>query len=189
LNKVYFPYFRLSEDLDFMMATKNSLVDSNRKRQIFAYKMREAIQQITTTLGRTLNPDHLQHKKAQGNKNLKKKEYTYLKYLLTYPSLIDHSSQHIKIELTYTEYIYFPAQQGTIQSLFKDPIFEQPIFPETTIRCYALEEMMSEKMRACLSRRKPAIRDFYDLRYVQQQGLDLLALKPIVQKKLTENEG
>jgi predicted nucleotidyltransferase component of viral defense system len=50
LNKVYFPYFRLSEDLDFMMSTENPLVNSNGKRQAFAYKMRETMKHIATTL-------------------------------------------------------------------------------------------------------------------------------------------
>jgi len=189
LNKVFFPYFRLSEDLDFMMCSSDPLVDSTSKRQNFAQKMRSAMKHIVETLGRELNAEGEQHKKAQGHKHLKSKKYTYLKYLLTYPSLINWTPQHIKIELTYTEKQYFPAHQGNIQSLFIDPFFEKPLFPTETIRCLALEEMMSEKIRACLSRRVPAIRDFFDVRYVRQQGVDISDLKPIITEKLKENEG
>jgi hypothetical protein len=178
----------LSEDLDFMMCSTHPLVESTSKRQDFAQKMRSTMKHIVETLGRELNTEEEQHKKALGHKNLKNKKYTYLKYLLTYPSLIDGTSQHIKIELTYTEKQYFPANQGNIQALFIDPFFEKPLFPAQTIRCYALEEMMSEKVRACLSRRIPAIRDFFDVRYVRQQGVDISALKPIIEEKLKENE-
>jgi len=50
LNKLYYPYFRLSEDLDFMMCSADPLVNSNGKRQAFAYKIREAMYNIATTL-------------------------------------------------------------------------------------------------------------------------------------------
>ena len=135
-----------------------------------------------------MNAEHLQHKKAQGNKNLKKKEYTYLKYLLTYPSLFDGTKQYIKIEVTYTEKQHFSEQYKPIHAIFVDEILNDPIFPEQTIRCLALEEMMSEKIRACLSRRVPAIRDFFDVRYVRQQGVNLSDLKPVIVEKLAETE-
>jgi predicted nucleotidyltransferase component of viral defense system len=111
-----------------------------------------------------------------------------LKYLLTYQSLFDGTKQYIKIEVTYTEKQYFPEQYKNIQALFVDELLNEPLFPAQTIRCYALEEMMAEKMRACLSRRKPAIRDFFDLRYMRQE-VDLSALKAVVAEKLKENEG
>jgi hypothetical protein len=39
-----------------------------------------------------------------------------------------------------------------------------------TLRCIAKTEAFSEKFRAALSRREPAIRDFYDIDHAVQKG-------------------
>ena len=186
LNKIYFPYFRLSEDLDFSLSTENPLVESNTKRAIFARKFRKKIKELANTLWRTLNPDKYHHKKAQGNETLKKKEYTYLKYVLFYPSIYNQSTQTIKIELTYTHKQYFPSIYKPIQSLFVDPLTEESIFQSKEIACFDIQEMVTEKCRACLTRRTPAIRDFFDLRYLQSQWIDILAHPDIIKAKCNE---
>ena len=186
LNKIYFPYFRLSEDLDFSLSTETPLVDSNTKRATFAKEFREKIKELADTMWRTINPDKYHHKKAQGSKTLKKKEYTYLKYVLSYPSIYDQSKQTIKVELTYTHKQYFDSIQKPIQSLFVDPLTEEPIFQEKEIACFDIQEMVTEKCRACLTRRTPAIRDFFDLWYLQVQWIDILANKEIIKAKCDE---
>jgi len=147
------------------------LVNTNSKRETFAQKIREKIKHLTTTLWWTLNNDEQHHKKAQWNENLKKKEYTYLKYVLTYPSLYNQSKQSIKIEITYTNKQHFPWKYKQIQSIFIDPLLENNLFNNQDIKCLTLEEMITEKCRATLTRREPAIRDFFDLRYIQTQGV------------------
>lgn len=186
LNKVYFPYFRLSEDLDFSISIENPLVNTNGKRETFAQHIREKIKELTMSLWRKLNDDQYHHKKAQGNEHLKKKEYTYLKYILSYPSIYDQSQQSIKIEITYTQKQHFSSIHKNIQSIFIDPIANDSIFTPQTIQCLDLQEMVTEKCRACLTRRKPAIRDFFDLRYLQSQGIDILANKEIIRAKCDE---
>jgi len=186
LNKIYFPYFRLSEDLDFSLSTENPLVESNTKRANFAKEFREKIKRLTDTMWRTLNPDKYHHKKAQGNETLKKKEYTYLKYVLSYPSIYDQSTQIIKIELTYTHKQYFPSVEKPIQSLFIDPLTEESIFQPRTIACFDIQEMVAEKCRACLTRRTPAIRDFFDLWFLQLQWINILANTDIIKAKCDE---
>lgn len=186
LNKVYFPYFRLSEDLDFSISIENPLVNTNGKRESFAQHIREKMKTLTASLWRKLNDDQYHHKKAQGNEHLKKKEYTYLKYVLNYPSIYDQSQQSIKIEITYTQKQHFPWIHKHIQSIFIDPLTEELIFSNKTIQCLDLQEMITEKCRDCLTRRKPAIRDFFDLRYLQSQWIDILANKEIIRAKCDE---
>lgn len=79
---------------------------------------------------------------------LKKMEYTYLKYMFTYSSIFDQTEQTIKIELTYTSKRHLPLIEKEIQSIFIDPSLENPIFPPKSIKCFSLDEMMAEKVRA-----------------------------------------
>lgn len=189
LNRVYFPYFRLSEDLDFSISIENPRVNTNGKRQKFAYHMREKMKEIGKMMDRKLNDDDRHHQKAQGNTSLKSKEYTYLKYVLSYTSIFNQKEQTIKIEITYTNKQHLPWHEGTIHSIFIDPILEEPIFGEISITCLALEEMMAEKMRAALTRQTPAIRDFFDIRYVKKQWFDFASIKQLIHDKVSESEG
>lgn len=173
LNKVYYPYFRLSEDLDFTIPIDDSLVDTNSKRDSFARMMREKIKYLCKILWWSLNDDTLHHKKAQWNKELSKKAKTYLKYVITYQSTIDKSQQTIKVELTYSLKQYFPSKTLPILSCFLDPILESDVFPSQTIQCLDIEEMITEKCRAAMTRRTPAIRDYFDLWYLHEQWIPI----------------
>jgi predicted nucleotidyltransferase component of viral defense system len=62
------------------------------------------------------------------------------------------------------------------------------MFDHASINCLSLEEMMAEKMRAALTRLTPAIRDFFDIRYVQQQGFDFTSIKQLIDYKVAESE-
>lgn len=189
LNKIYYPYFRLSEDLDFSISIEDPLVDTNGKRQKFAYHMRNKFKELCTSMDRRLDDDEHHHKKAQGNKLLKTKEYTYLKYVISYSSIYSQQEQTIKIELTYTNKQYLSWNEWQVHAIFIDPILEELIFQQTSINCLSLEEMMAEKVRAALTRQTPAIRDFFDIRYVQSQGFDFSAIKQLIDDKVDESEG
>ena len=186
LNKIYYPYYRLSEDLDFTLPIDEEIVDTNKKRIEFARTIREKIKKITTLTWREINPDSTQHKKALWLKDLCHKEHTYLKYVIKYPSFIDWKMQSIKIELTYSPKQYFESRHETIKSIFIDPITEKPLFKEQKIQCLSVDEMVTEKCRAALTRREPAIRDFYDLWYLQNNWIDIFANKEVIVKKCLE---
>lgn len=188
LNKVYFPYFRLSEDLDFSLSIQDPLVNSNAKRGKFAQYMREKLKELCNHMGRSLDSDDRHHKKAQGNIFLKNKEYTYLKYTITYPSIYDYKEQTIKIEVTYMNKQYISSDDKEIQAIFIDPILENPIFPKVTIKCLALEEMMAEKIRAALTRQIPVIRDFFDIRHIKKQWFQFHEIRELVLAKVSESE-
>ena len=135
---------------------------------------------------RELNDDKFHHTKAQWSKDLAKKEKTYLKYIITYPSRIDQSKQTIKIEVTYTIKQYFPSKMLPIMSCFIDPVLEDDIFPVQTIQCLDIAEMITEKCRAAMTRRVPAIRDFFDLWYLDNQWLNIEENPDIIINKCHE---
>lgn len=139
-------------------------------------------------MNRTLDDDEHHHKKAQGNKLLKTKDYTYLKYIITYPSIYSQKQQTIKIDITYTSKQYLPWKEWNIHAIFIDPILEDPIFDQTSITCLSLQEMMAEKMRAALTRQTPAIRDFFDIRYVKNQWFDFTSIQELIEYKIAESE-
>lgn len=186
LNKIYFPYFRLSEDLDFCISIENSTVNSDKKREIFAKEIRDKIKTIKNKLWWSIDDDIKHHAKAKWIKTLKNKRHTYLKYILSYASIYDKSNQTIKIEITFSNHQYLPSTQRPIQSIYTDPITEEPIFLEQNIQCLNIQEMICEKVRACMTRRNPAIRDFFDLRYLESQWIDIFSNKEIIKDKCDE---
>lgn len=99
---------------------------------------------------------------------MKHKHYTYLKYVFTYTSIYDKSEQTIKVELTYTHKQYLPTNNYHFAALFMDPVLDEALFPCEEIHCLTLKEMMAEKVRAALTRKESAIRDFFDIRYVKK---------------------
>jgi len=108
LNKMYYPYYRLSEDLDFTLPIDEKFVNSDTKREKFFRKMEHVVKKIELitwyfVFGET------KYKKAERLKKLYDKEYTYLRYILHYDSFMDWSSQQIKIEFMYTPKQYFKS--------------------------------------------------------------------------------
>ena len=77
--------------------------------------------------------------------------------------MFDQKEQTIKIEITYTDKHYLSFHKGRIKSIFIDPLLEEDIFSTKDIDCLSLEEMVAEKIRAALTRKEPAIRDFFDI--------------------------
>ena len=153
LNKVYFPYFRLSEDLDFVLDM--DLGRSARKTLLKEYE--ENFVNDLAVLGLTLRDERTKYD-----------EYRLAMFTFEYQSTINNSLQTIKIDISLKGRLSLWAKPGKIQSIFIDSVYEEPIFSEDhTISCIDLTESIAEKMRAALTRREPAIRDFFDIWYVR----------------------
>ncbi len=90
-------------------------------------------------------------------------------FTFEYQSIIDESIQTIKLDISLKGKISLALKHGKIQSIFIDSVYEEPIFSQGyTIACIDLTESLAEKMRAALTRREPAIRDFFDIWYVRE---------------------
>lgn len=174
LNKIYFPYFRLSEDLDFVIST-----DIWRTaRQTLLKKYEHDISYELSKLWLTLK-----------NERTKFDEHRLAMFTFEYISIINNSLQTIKLDISLKWELFLSPVDGKIQSHYTDKILEKPIFWEHTISCIDLREWLAEKIRAALTRKIPAIRDFFDIWYVRQYSdfdfQDWVFLD-LIQKKLYE---
>jgi len=57
-----------------------------------------------------------------------------------------------------------------IKAIYNDVILEEPIFDRHFINCIDLKESVAEKLRASLTRKVSAIRDFFDIWYVKNNS-------------------
>ncbi len=174
LNKVYFPYFRLSEDLDFVLD-----IDMGRSaRKSLLKRYENDFKDDLVLLWLTLRDDRT-----------KFDEYKLAMFTFEYASVIDNSAQTIKIDISLKWRLLLPSLSRKIQSLFIDQIYEEPLFWEHTITCIDLRESLAEKMRAALTRDTPAIRDFFDIWYVRQYSafdFNDMDFRELVHTKLQE---
>ena len=152
LNKIYFPYFRMSEDLDFVL---NSDAWQTTRRKIFKQYENDFIADLSI-LGISLREGRTKfdtHKLAM--------------FTFEYNSIINNSIQTIKIDISLKNKLYLAPIPWIIQSIYIDKIMEENIFDTHYINCIDLKESTAEKLRAALTRRTPAIRDFFDIWYIK----------------------
>lgn len=153
LAKVHAGFYRLSEDLDFIIPVPYATPRS--KRSLMAEGLKEAISQLSKKIGtfRIVKP-------LMGANNS-----TQYIAVVGYRSLINPQEETIKIELGLREPLLTQPVTEPSQTLLLNPISGKPIIPPMSIHCISWDEAMAEKLRAALSRREVAIRDFYDIDY------------------------
>lgn len=151
LTKVYMGFYRLSEDLDFLISTP---VDANR-----ADRSRRAAEskRSVATIGEQQRGLRVITPLTGANDS---REYIAV---IGYPSLLGPGEDTVTIEVGLREPLLTPAIRGEARTLLLDPIDGAPLVPPLAVPCLSREEAMAEKLRAALSRREPAIRDFYDV--------------------------
>jgi predicted nucleotidyltransferase component of viral defense system len=81
------------------------------------------------------------------------------------------TEEFIKIEISLREPVLLPSQILLARTLLQDPYSNQPAFPEVKVRALSLREAYAEKVRAALTRRDPAIRDFFDIDNAVERGV------------------
>ncbi|MBS3921158.1 MAG: nucleotidyl transferase AbiEii/AbiGii toxin family protein [Deltaproteobacteria bacterium] len=162
LSKVYGGFYRLSEDLDFMISTPSGSSRSLRRKTIEPLKKR--IGRISDVL-----PVFTILENLTGRNNS-----TQYMAQVQYRSSIREVPATIKIEIGLREELLTLPQKGRVKTLLNDPFSRKPAVQEFTVSCMSPEEAYAEKLRAALTRTELAIRDFYDIDYaVQEMGLDL----------------
>lgn len=164
LAKVHAEFYRLSEDLDFVISTP---VNATRTvRSALTSRLKES----TGKIGQELSCFRIVEPLKGANNS------TQYLALIGYRSLLGEHEETIKIEVGLREPLLTPVFKGMVKTLLHNPISVQPLVPPFALPCISREEAMAEKLRAALSRREVAIRDFYDIDYaVRKMGLDLQA--------------
>jgi predicted nucleotidyltransferase component of viral defense system len=162
LSKVYGGFYRLSEDIDFMISTPT---DSSRS---FRRKAIEPLKKMVGSISDVLSVFTILENLTGRNNS------TQYIAQVQYRSSIREVPATIKIEIGLREELLTLPQKGRVKTLLNDPFSRKPAVQEFTVSCMSPEEAYAEKLRAALTRTELAIRDFYDIDYaVQEMRLDL----------------
>ena len=160
LSKVHADFYRLSEDLDFVVPMPADAPRTRRSKQ--AMPLKEAVEQLPERLPgfRLIDP-------LKGANNS-----TQYIAVVGYPSLIRQQEETVKIEVGLREPLLTPVVKGPVRTIMLDPVSGKPLVLPLPVRCISKTEALAEKFRAALSRREVAIRDFFDIDYaVRRLGL------------------
>lgn len=163
IGKVYADFYRLSEDLDFLIPTPPEASISVRRKQIAPIK--EWVSKISESLSILTPPD------AFTGHNSSRQYVAYV----TYPSvLLSDEPGRIKIEVGLRETTLLPAVQMQAKTLLLNPFTRKSLVSDIDVITLSMVEAIAEKLRAALTRLEPAIRDFFDIDYlVSQQRIDI----------------
>jgi predicted nucleotidyltransferase component of viral defense system len=153
LSKIYGEFYRLSEDLDFMISTPSDSSRSNRRKTVEPLK--KVIARVSDVL-----PFFTFLEPLTGRNNS-----TQYIAQVQYRSSIRPVPATIKIEIGLREELLTLPQKGRVKTLLNNPFSRKPAVQEFSILCMSPEEAYAEKLRAALTRKDPAIRDFYDIDY------------------------
>lgn len=154
LAKVHAEFHRLSEDLDFTIPVPVGSARSTRSR--LAEELKGAMAELEHRL-----PGFRTVRALRGANNS-----TQYIAVVAYTSRIGQEDETIKIEAGLREPLLTPAIRGEARTLLIGPASDHPLVPALSLPCLSHDETMAEKLRAALSRRDPAIRDFYDVDHV-----------------------
>jgi len=163
IGKVYADFYRLSEDLDFMISTPPEASISVRRKRMAP--VREWVKRISEEMSiLTLPEDFTGHNSSR----------QYVAYV-TYPSVfLTEEAARIKIEVGLRETPLMPPVQMKARTLLLNPFTRKSLVPDIDLTTLSMKEAIAEKLRAALTRLEPAIRDFFDIDYlVSHHQLDL----------------
>jgi hypothetical protein len=162
LAKVHARFYRLSEDLDFLVPTP---VDASRAdRSVRARAAKRAVAGVAEAIPglRVVSP-------FRGANDCRQYAAT-----IGYGSLGGADAETIKIEAGLREPLLLDPVPGEARTLLLDPVSGGPLVSPLRVTCVSLHEALAEMLRAALSRREVAIRDFYDVDF----ALRHLGLRP-----------
>jgi len=178
LNKIYFSYYRLSEDLDFsLLLPQNNSTRAMRRGAINPIK--ESIRTFVKSFGM-----NLENEEGAGHK-----ESSQYIYYLNYDSVVLNNKDSIKLEIGLRSNPILPIEGHEIKHRFLHPFTGKPLFDPGRINCLSIKELAAEKMRAAATRLDIAPRDFFDLGYLLKKGFDFRNKKflGLFKKKLEED--
>jgi predicted nucleotidyltransferase component of viral defense system len=153
LSKVHADFHRLSEDLDFAVSMPFSATRSARRQRIEPIKRQ--LEKIADEI-----PAFTLAEGLAGHNNS-----TQYIAQVTYASAVEPSAARIKIEIGLREELVHQPARLFARTLLINPFTRRPAVPELGLKALDMQEAYAEKLRAALTRREPAIRDFYDIYY------------------------
>ncbi len=177
LKKCWIPDYRFSEDLDFTSINPEFILTRKHLQAITDYLLvNEGIQTHIESIHPLKFNDRLTGYEAK------------IKYwgadhpANAAPPVPERWSTSIKIEIILYETLLFPVARRAISHHYSDQIkLTQDLVP-----CYAIEEILAEKIRALIQRSYSAPRDLYDIWYLTRifPNLDYKAIREAFHKKM-----
>ena len=160
LAKIHADFYRLSEDLDFVVSMP---VDSSRSERS---KMAKGLKDIVNALPDRLPGFRVVEPLTGANNS------TQYNAMIGYHSQIVEKEETINVEVGLREPLLLPPEAGMAKTLLLNPATAKPLNQPLVLNCMSKKEAFAEKFRAALSRREAAVRDFFDLDFaVRQLGL------------------
>ena len=180
LNKIYYSYYRLSEDLDFSMRLPEyTTTRGNRRKSI------QPVKDKIEDFAKQLDMRIVDSEKAGRNES---KQYVYY---FAYKSVFQPAEQIIKFEIGLRFNPICPVEKKAVQHKFLHPFTKEPLFDAGKVNCLCLKEIVSEKLRAAALREVIAPRDFYDLDFILRHDFNLAdkEVLGLFKKKIEEDGG
>jgi predicted nucleotidyltransferase component of viral defense system len=165
LAKVHADFYRLSEDLDFVIPLPIDAPRSERSNKA------KVLKDIVASLPDQFSFVQVIEPMTGANNS------TQYNAVIGYASSMGEREETIKIEVGLREPLVLPLLVGEAKTLIRDPISGQALIPTKKVRCISQTEAFAEKFRAALTRQEVAVRDFFDLDYaVQTLGVNPFAV-------------
>jgi predicted nucleotidyltransferase component of viral defense system len=180
LNKIYYSYYRLSEDLDFSMRMPEPAATRADRRR--------AIQTIKDNIAAFA--DHLGLRLEGANQAGRNESKQYI-YYFVYDAVTLPAEQTMKLEISLRFNPLLDPEPRKVQHQYLHPFTGESLFDAGTVNCLALNEIVSEKLRAAALRKDIAPRDFYDLDFILRNRFNPAnkQVADLFSKKLAEDNG
>jgi predicted nucleotidyltransferase component of viral defense system len=150
LKKFYFDDYRYSEDLDF------TLLDAEITKHTLKEAFDAAFEYIKEEANITLSMSDFDEHETEN-----------INFYINYVGPLGGSgaNKQVKVDISQNEMLQFDSKEREMFEKYSD-------HETCRLKCYSLEEVMTEKLRSLLSRQQP--RDFYDLWYLSEfEGMEI----------------
>jgi predicted nucleotidyltransferase component of viral defense system len=168
-------YHRLSEDLDF---TYNAEFTTRSQRSKAITPIREKMPSFLKALKLTSD-------KPEGEGFNNSTQYVFK---VKYPSVLMGKDDMIKIEISLRQPPIDKLIHTEIKHFYQDPFTGEDLFPSGKVLSLSWKEAVAEKLKAAISRKDVAIRDYYDLWHIAESGFDFYDKKfiKLFKRKVTD---
>lgn len=151
LSKVHVDFYRLSEDLDLIIPVTADTTRTQRSASMEPVK--SMFEKLPSAVpGVTISEAFKGHNASR----------QYISSL-EYHSVIVEKKEKIKIEVGIREPLLRPSESRLANTIVMNPFSGQPLLPPFKVGAMTLQEAYAEKIRAAITRKEPAIRDFFDV--------------------------
>jgi len=161
-SKVYTDFYRLSEDLDFVLATAIDAKRSERRARM------KPVKSFLSGLPDCIPALHMASPPEGHNQS------TQYIASLEYRSAVTGGKEQIKIEIGLREPLLRPERIQQARTLMISGLTRRAVVRPFDVVAMDSREAYAEKCRAALTRREPAVRDLFDIHHgTTQLGIDV----------------